>query len=478
MTMQMKVSVLAMASALLASGCAVDTPPADMTVPALPAQWVAAGLATDAAGAVQQDWWRSFGSAELDALVERARAQSHDLAAAVARVGQAEAVARAAGAASWPALTGQLNASREGRIDGHASVAGTAYGTGLAASYEIDFWGRQRADREGASASLQASVFDRDTVRLSVTAGVANAWLEAVSLRERAAIGERQWRGAERLLALVESRVRAGAALPLEQAQQRGLVAAQRRSVEALRQASQAAETAVALLIGQAGGVAIGTASLAALRVPPIDAGLPAELLVRRPDIARAEARLVAAQADVAAARAALLPSVTLNAGIGSGGERLRHVWDNPVYALAVGLAAPIFDAGRLAASRDQALAQREELLAGYRAAIVAAFGDTANALNTLAGVDAQARAQADELVEAQRALTLAESRYRAGADTLLTLIDAQRTLYAAQDVAAQLRAQRLQASVALYKALGGGWSRDASTVTAARATAPTGVSP
>ena len=171
-----------------------------------------------------------------------------------------------------------------------------------------------------------------------------------------------------------------------------------------------------------------------------------------------AEARLAAADADVAAARAAMLPRVTLGGSLGYAGDRVRTLFDNPLYSLAAGLAAPVFDAGRLAAEAGQASARRTELLANYHQAIVAAFGDVEVALNAVDGSRAQAEAQAVELLQAGRAAALAESRYRAGAETLLTLLDAQRTLYAAQDEAVQARLARLQAGVALHRALGGGW--------------------
>lgn len=459
MRLNSKMNALLMAMSL--AGCAAPLPaPVASTTP-LPAQWHSAPQAGAQAG-VTADWWRSFGSAELDALVRQAQAQSLDMAAAVARVQQAGAAARIAGAALLPEVGASLNASRQQRLGGNASVDGSLFGAGLSASYEIDFWGRNRAGRDSALAALQASVFDRDTLQLTLTAGVATAWLQAVALDERIAIGQNNLQSAQRLLALIESRARAGAATPLELAQQRGLVAGQRRGVQALRQQAGEARSALALLLGQAGGPDIATQTLAALQPPSIAAGLPAELLTRRPDIARAEAQLAAADANLLAARAALLPRLTLTGGLASGGDQLRRVFDNPLYSLAAGLAAPVFDGGRLAAGRDLAQASREELLAHYRAAIVAAFADTEVALNAVAGIAAQSAAQAEELAQARRALTLAERRYRAGADSLLTLLDAQRTLYAAQDGAVQLQALGLQASVALYKALGGGWSRPA----------------
>ena len=449
-----------LAAALLCACASTTPPPLAATAPALPAQWSAQGGSGPVS--IARDWWRSLGSAELDALVQAAQAQSLDVAAAEARLRQAEATVRQAGAALLPAVNATADASRQARFSGgSSSTEGTAanrYAAGFAASYELDFWGRQRAGHDSALASLQASRFDRDTVGLALTAAVAEAWLRLVGGRERLAIAGLNLHSAERVLALVESRARAGAATPLELAQQRGLVAALRQAIEALRQQVQRQHTALAVLLGQASAPAVQADSLVALQPPAVGAGLPADLLVRRPDVARAEAQLAAAHADVQAARAALLPRITLSAGLGVGGDRLGRAFDHPLYSLAAGLTAPIFDGGRLAAGAEIAQARRDELLAQYQAAIIAAVGDAERALQAVAGTDAQTAAQAQVLEQAQQAYTLAQVRYRAGADTLLTLLDAQRTLYAAQDHAAQLRQARLEAAVALYKALGGGW--------------------
>ncbi len=456
-TMRLPLTLLA---AALLCACATTAPPLAVTAPALPAQWSTPG---DAGGpaSTSPGWWRSLGSAELDALMHTAQAQSLDAAAAAARLRQAEATARQAGAALLPAVNATLDASRQARFSGGSSTDGTAanrYAAGFAASYEIDFWDRLRAGHDSALASLQASAFDRDTVGITLAAAVAEAWLRLVGGRERLAIAVLNLQSAERVLALVDSRTRAGAATALELAQQRGLVATQRQAIELLRQQVQGHHMALAMLLGQTTPPAVLADTLAPLQPPAIGAGLPAELLVRRPDIARAEAQLAAAHADVQAARAALLPRITLSAGLGVGGDRPGRAFEHPLYSLAAGLTAPIFDAGRLAAGADIAQARRDELLARYQAAIVAAVGDAELALQAVAGTGAQIAAQAQVLEQAQQAHTLAQVRYRAGADTLLTLLDAQRTLYAAQDMAAQLRQARLLASVGLYKALGGGW--------------------
>ena len=453
----MRRTFIAIAASLLLAACMTPLPlPPDPAAPALPARWQA--ISEHLTDCTACSGWQAFGSAELRALTAQALAQNLDIAVAAARVAQADAAARIAGAALLPSVTAQADATRQGRLGGHAVITGRNLGVGLSAQYEIDFWGRHRAARDSAMRGLQASAFDRDTLRLALVASVASTWLQAVAAAERSDIARLNLSRAERVLALVESRARAGAATPLELAQQRGLVANQARGLAALRQQAVDARTALAVLLGETQPRGLRTTSLAALAPPLLDAGLPSELLARRPDIAAAEARLAAADADVAAARAAMLPRVTLRGSVGYASDRVRSLFDNPLYSLAAGLAAPVFDAGRLAAETDQARARRTELLAHYHQAIVAAFGDVEVALNAVNGSQAQADAQAEELQQAGRAATLAEARYRAGADTLLTLLDAQRTLYAAQDDAVQARLAQLQAGVDLHRALGGGW--------------------
>lgn len=454
-----RLSPVTCVGALWLAGCAapVDPPPHAVE---LPASWQRTQPDANASP-VDARWWSHLGSTELDALIAQAQARNQDLAMALARVDGARAQARIAGAQRLPELTGQIDASRQGRMGGQAAVDGNAHAIGFAARYELDLWGRQGALHREAQQGLRASVFERDAVQLSVTAEVASSWLQMVGLRERVAIARSNLENAQRVLRLVESRGRAGAATPLDLAQQRGLAATRERELARLQQQARHAETALALLLGLPEPTATSAAErtrLEALRISPISAGLPSQLLVRRPDLAQAEARLAAADANVRAARAAMLPRVTLTASVGLQGQAAGGLFDNPIYSLAAGLAAPIFDGGRLAGERDLAEARREELLGAYRAAIIDAFADAQTALDAVAGSDAQASAQVEELLQARRAAELSELRYRAGAETLLVLLDAQRVLYSAQDLDVQLRQGRLQARVALYRALGGGW--------------------
>ena len=316
------------------------------------------------------------------------------------------------------------------------------------------------AARDSAEQALKASEYDRDTVELTLLSSVANSYVQTLALNEQLRIARLNLNNAQRVLNIVQTRHDAGSATALELAQQKSLVAAQQRQLPLMAQQAQDARITLAVLLGKpVSALAASDTPLSRLSWPDIGSGVPSELLTRRPDIASAEAKLAAARADVSVARAAMLPSLTLSASLGSGADRLSDVLRSPFYNLTAGLAGPIFNNGRLSAERDKATARQQELLQTYRASIISAFGDVEKALNSASGLDQQRQWQDEELKQAQRAFDIAESRYKAGAEMLLTVLETQRVLYAAQDQHVQLRMARLQASIALYKALGGGWN-------------------
>jgi NodT family efflux transporter outer membrane factor (OMF) lipoprotein len=413
-------------------------------------------------------WWTQFGSPELDRLIEQARVGSFDLAAAIARVRQAQADTVIAGGSQLPEVKAGLNANRQkllrgsgySQLDADSSNKAVDYFTAnLSATYEIDFWGGQRASRDSAQFGLQASEFDQATVALTLLSSVANSYAQALSLREQSRIAGLNLANAQNVLNLVQTRFDSGSATALELAQQKSLVAAQQRQLPLVQQQAQDALISLAALLGRpVQQLRLGAERFDQLSWPTIAAGVPSELLTRRPDIARAEAQLAAARADVTVARAAMLPTVTLSAELGSGADRAADILRNPFYNLTAGLLAPVFNNGRLSAERDKATARQEELLENYRGAIINGFADVEKALNSIRGLDEQRQWQGEELSQAQTAFNIAQSRYEAGAEDLLTVLETQRTLYAAQDLNVQLRLSRLQASIALYKALGGGW--------------------
>jgi NodT family efflux transporter outer membrane factor (OMF) lipoprotein len=431
-----------------------------------PAAWQSPHTASAAHDNTQ--WWNRFGSPQLGRLIEEARLGSYDLAAAIARVRQARADTVIAGGSQLPEVKAAVNANREKllRGDGYSQLdaddsnkAVDYFDASLTASYEIDFWGGQRASRDSAQFALKASEFDQATVELTLLSGVANGYAQALSLQEQRRIAELNLANAQRVLKLVQTRFDSGSATALELAQQKSLVAAQQQQLPLVQQLAQDARVSLALLLGRpVQELSLGQEHFDQLTWPVIDAAIPSQLLSRRPDIARAEAQLASAQADVTVARAAMLPSVTLSAQIGSGADSASDILRSPFYNLSAGLLAPVFNNGRLGAQRDKATARQEELLETYRGAIINGFADVEKALNSIRGLDAQRQWQGEELSQAQTAFNIAQSRYQAGAEDLLIVLETQRTLYAAQDLNVQLRLSRMQASIALYKALGGGW--------------------
>lgn len=413
-------------------------------------------------------WWTRFGSPQLDQLIEQARVGSYDLAAAIARVRQTRADTVIAGGSQLPEVSAAINANRQKLLRGNGysqldadsnNKAVDYFDANFSASYEIDFWGGQRASRESAQFGLQASEFDQATVALTLLSAVANTYAQTLSLQEQSRIAELNLANAQNVLRLVQTRFDSGSATALALAQQKSLVAAQQRQLPLVQQQARDALISLAALLGRpVQQLRLDGERFAQLSWPTIAAGVPSELLSRRPDIARAQAQLAAAQADVTVARAAMLPTITLTADIGSGADRAGDILRSPFYNLTAGLLAPIFNNGRLGAERDKAKARQEELLEAYRGAIINGFADVEKALNSIRGLDEQRQWQSEELNQAQTAFNIAQSRYQAGAEDLLTVLETQRTLYAAQDLNAQLRLSRLQASIALYKALGGGW--------------------
>ncbi|VVQ20770.1 efflux transporter outer membrane subunit [Pseudomonas fluorescens] len=460
--MKPRLSLLTVCLILSACGSPVQRPDSGVQAPA---SWQSPHSASSARNNLH--WWTQFGSPELDRLIEQARVGSFDLAAAVARVRQAQAGTVIASGSLLPEIKAGLNANRQkllrgngySQLDANSSNKAVDYfDTNLSATYEIDFWGGKRASRDSAQFTLQASEFDRATVELTLLSGVASTYAQTLSLREQSRIAELNLANAQSVLKLVQTRFDSGSATALELAQQKSLVAAQQWQLPRVQQEAQAALISLAALLGRPVQQLSPTESFDHLQWPDIAAGVPSELLSRRPDIARAEAQLAAAEADVKVARAAMLPALTLTAQLGSGANQFDDLIRSPFYNLTAGLVAPIFNNGRLGAERDKATARQQELLESYRGAIINGFADVEKALNSIRRLDEQRLWQNEELNQAQSAFNIAQSRYEAGAEDLLTVLETQRTLYAAQDQNAQLRLSRVQASIALYKALGGGW--------------------
>ncbi len=408
------------------------------------------------------DWWQAFGSAELSGLVAQALAGNPDLAIAAERIRQAEAVLQIAGASLFPTLNLDAVTVRTGsRPSGGPTTTNKSTDIALTASYELDLWGKNASIARSAGESLQATRFDYETVRLTLVAGVATTYFDVLTFRARLAIARETLAIAERILAVVESRVRYGAASQLDLARQQTAVFQARAIIPPLELAERQARNALAVLVGRPPeGFDVADRPIVELPVPGVEPALPADVLVRRPDIAATEAQLAAANADVAAARAALLPTIRLTGSAGLASDALLSIGSSPtlIYAVAASLLQPIFDGGRLLGQVDFAASQERALVENYRRSILAALTDVENALVAANRTALQEELQTQARDGAQRSLRLAEIRYREGVDDLTIVLDAQRTLFQAQDLLAQIRLARLAASVALYRALGGGW--------------------
>ncbi|WP_455807805.1 efflux transporter outer membrane subunit [Pseudomonas koreensis] len=459
----MKPSLCVLTACLLLSACQTPAPPPDSGIQP-PASWAFAANAAAQRSDIR--WWQQFGSPQLNRLIEQASLDSHEVAAAMARVRQAQASAIIGGAPLVPELAFDLRGERNRFLRNSDRKANPSddnntnnFTSDLTASYEVDFWGGIAAGRDSALQGLRASQFDQATVELTLLANVADRYAQTLAAREQGWIAELNLANAQDVLRLVQTRYESGSATALELAQQKNLVAAQQRELPRVQQLANEQLITLAALLGQpVQNLHLADQPFDTLNWPDIGPGLPSELLTRRPDLAKAEADLAAAQANVTVARAAMLPKLTLSARLGTENTRAEDWLRAPFSSLAAGLIGPIFNNGRLAAERDKATARQEELLETYRGAIINSFADVEKALNSIHGLDQQRYWHEEELKQAQTAFRIAQSRYQEGAEDLLTVLETQRTLYQAQDVSVQLRVARVQASIALYKALGGGW--------------------
>ena len=453
------------AAVMFCAGCALHE--AQPKAPVLPAAFEARSTASDAAWP-SQDWYKGFGSPELQALIDQAARGNLDLTMARARVTQADARARQAGAAILPSVDAGGN---DNYLAGH-SVNGSAHETDwaalLSASYEIDFWGKNRATARSASLQADASKADRDTLALTTLAGVADGYFQVLALRNRLSVATANWDAARKLLEVIQARFDVGMANPVELSTQKAVLATAGLRVPELRQQEAEALAALAVLVGRAPEqFSVEAQSLDSLAEPMVGAGLPAELLRRRPDLYMAEANMQAANADLLAAHAALFPSLTLTAAGGVQNPALNAAvislsGAGPTLNLGASISQNIFDRGRLRAVRAEAQAKEDELVASYSAAILSALVDVENALSALHHLEEARALQEQNVAESERAFEGATLRYEAGSGDFLTVLEAQRTLYAARDQYSQYKLARFQAVVALCKALGGGWQAQA----------------
>jgi multidrug efflux system outer membrane protein len=437
----------------------------------VPAEFRAAEIGQSAAWP-DESWWRGFGSPDLNSLIEAAHAHNLDIAAAVARTRQADAQVRIAGAALLPNLSGTSGASWQHQGGGTSGASGRSrsgsvdlhtYNIGLNASYEIDFWGKASASRQAAVSNAVFSRYDRQTVALTVTTNVATTWFTALSLADRLRIAESNLADAQQVLAVFRGRRDAGTANELDVAQQETFVATSRAAIPNLRNQMEQAVIGLGILTGQPPeSVSVRPGTLEMILLPPVAPGLPSELLMRRPDVASAEAALMSKNFSIKVARAAFFPSIQLTGSDGFQAASLGMLIGpgGALMSLAAGLTAPIFDGGTLRGQLELSKGQYDEQLANYQKSVLQAFTDVDNALTAWRFTSEQERLETAAVAQARRAASIARAQMAAGTVDITTVLTTETTLLNNEDTLAQVRLSRADALLSLYKALGGGWQR------------------
>ena len=449
-----------------------------------------------------RDFAVKFGSKELTQLVERALDDNLDLAAAIARITEADAQARISSAAQWPAVS-MTDIARRTRTPGTtinigsassgfnpatsststSSTTSTARGRnfaffqlGLTASYEMDFWGKNEYASMAARILANVSRFDRDVVEISTVAAVLNAYFQVLTAQDRLVIARQNVTIAQQVMDAINARLDVGVATVLDTSQQQTILAQQQASIPPLEQTLRQTRNNLAVLLGQTPeSMTIKGGSLTKLNFPRIAPGLPSEVLLRRPDVAEAEARLASQEFSVLQARAAFFPSLTLTGLHGFQSAFMRTLVTRPdaiAWQVAGTLAQPLLDGWNLQGQYDFQKGRYSELAALYRKQILTALSDTENALIAIRETDRQIKFLSVAVTAARRALEAAEMTLREGTIDIVTLAQTQTSYFQTQDELAIARLSHFQAATSLYQALGGGWGPTTREIEIARSNA------
>ncbi|PKO54737.1 MAG: RND transporter [Betaproteobacteria bacterium HGW-Betaproteobacteria-2] len=454
--------------AALLPGCMLMGPDYQRPAFSLPAIFSSDDVAAadQAPISAESPWWELYQDPVLNNLVAQALENNTDIKIAVARIEEADAFLREVGAALFPQVDLDAAGSRSRITQRGANPLNGAnpirenYTIRLGASYELDFWGKLRRAKESARAQTMASRYARDTVALSLSGLVVSNYLQLRSLESQITLSEDSLRTRDESLALTRKRLEGGvsSALDVYQAEVASSnLAAQIVELKRLRAVSQ---HQLAVLTGKL-DLSLPAGDISQLPLPPLPpAGLPSNLLEARPDVRQAEQELVAQNANIGVAKAALFPTISLTATYGGESAELSDVLKSAarIWSGGLGLNLPIFNAGRLSARVDQATAQQKQTLAAYEASVRTAFQEVNDALVTV-----RQNAEREVLLDssrqaAKKALDISDNRYKSGYSAYIDVLDSQRVYNDAAIAYIQSRQARLIASVDLFKALGGGW--------------------
>jgi len=494
----------ALAAATLATalaGCDLEWDKPNLSAPP-PARFIEAKPQPKPPISGGRDFAVKFGSKELTQLVERALDDNLDIAAAIARIAQADAQARISSAALWPSVS-MTDIARTTRTPGTTINVGSASGgfnpattssststsssgfrarnfgffqLGLTASYEVDFWGKNEDASMAARILANVSRFDRDVVEISTVAAVLNAYFQVLTAQDRLRIARQNVTIAQQVMDAINARLEVGVATVLDTSQQQTILAQQQATIPPLEQTLRQTRNNLAVLLGQTPeSMTIKGGSLTKLNFPRIAPGLPSEVLLRRPDVAEAEARLASQEFSVLQARAAFFPSLSLTSLYGFQSALLSTLLLRPDaigLQLAGTLTQPLFDGWNLQGQYDFQKGRYSELAALYRKQILTALSDTENALIAIRETDRQMKFLSVAVSAARRALGAAEMTLREGTIDIVTLAQTQTSYFQTQDQLAIARLSHFQAATSLYQALGGGWGPTTREIEIARSNA------
>ena len=454
-------------AALLLSGCQSIWPDYQRPKVAVPKAYDQ--QADQANSHLSNTWWTLYQDQVLNDLVAKALQNNSDIKLAVARIEESDAVLREVGAALFPQIDLNSAASRTratttGATPVFANNPRSNFNAQLRTSFELDFWGKLSRTKEAARAQALSTRYAKDTVALSLAGLVASNYLLIRSLDSQLLVTQVSLKSREESLALTQRRLEGGvaSALDVQQAEvARENLSAQLSDLNRLRAISLHQLT---VLTGDV-ELIIASADITSLPIPPMPpAGLPSALLESRPDVRQAEEQMVAANANIAVAKAALYPSISLTAGFGAESMQLGDVLKSAsrIWTGGLSLNLPIFDAGKMSARVDQASAKQKQVLASYEGVLLNAFREVNDALVSLRLQTEREVALNKAQVAAQKALQISENRYQSGYSAYLEVLDAQRVYNDAALTFIQSRQARLVATVSLFKALGGGWQASA----------------
>ncbi len=453
-----------LALALAVAGCTVGPAYRRPSIPA-PSAW-STPTANAQAAWPSADWWRSFGSPQLDELIGEAERANDDIGAAIARIREAEAEVTVATAPLLPAIDASGTATRQRQfipLVGGGTLTYNTFVPEVDASYELDFWGKNRATRAAAVAAADASRYDRVTVELTVMTSVADTYFTTLELEDQLQIARDNLESSEETLRGLTVDETVGTTTSLDVAQQAAEVATLSAAIPPLEQQLQQSLDALAILVGRAPqAFKLPPGSLAGISQPALAPGLPSGLLARRPDVAEAEAQLIAANADIQVARATFFPSIELTAAGGYESTALETLLEpgSRIFSLAAGLTQPIFQGGAILGQYRYSKARYAELLADYHKAVISAFGNVEDALVAVRETSDQQQRQQNAADTARHAYELSQAQFHAGTINILTVLSTETALFTAEDALAQVKLAHLQAIVGLFNALGGGWQR------------------